>query len=622
LRRRRLVLAYAVLAIAVALMTIYVSHHALPHGSTDLDEVAYQTQANTLRTGHASLARASVDPAFRPFLSGVHGSRVVFKYQPVWPALVAASDVAFGSSLPLRVLIAIALVLSVAWFAWELFRDERVALISAVLIAVSPFLWVQSATLLGYSLSFLLAVCANAALLRALRTRSVGVGVGAGAILGLGVLHRPFDVLVASALVAVYVAWHAARNGTLLRLAGAVVAGGAPFALTFFAYNRALMGSLTTMTYSATGQVDRFGFGKRASFVVNNGQPFQGINYTVGKAFATTGHVLALLPRFVGAAPVVAVGLGLAVWFGRRDARVWLLVGVVVSTIVAYFFWWGQANAEFFRIDRALGPFYEYALLAPLAVLAAWGLCRIASRRVLAALGAVAVVWLLLAPVFVLHHTVENGRTRARELSFLAAPPPALVFESPQFPDDPYVSFANPGNLRGPRVVALDLGARDLDVLDRFPSRRAYAARLVHDWNQPFDTLHLTRTPMEHVSSSSAFDVALTAPIPTGQTARPYVRLGDQPAVVQPEQRAGNIDTHWRVNVAGQPVGPIEIAVGVSLGPDAWYECRFAGRVLANGTVELLTPCEGWHHYAFPDGKTATANEDVTGQMAVQLNGA
>jgi hypothetical protein len=299
-----------------------------------------------------------------------------------------------------------------------------------------------------------------------------------------------------------------------------------------------------------------------------------------------------------------------------------LLVGIAVSTIVAYFFWWGQANAEFFRIDLALGPFYEYALLAPLAVLGAWGLCRVSSRGVWAALVVAALVWLLLAPVLVLHHTVGNGRLRASEALVLAAPPPALVFESPQFPDDPYVSYANPGNLQGSRVVALDLGARDLDVLDRFPGRPAYVARLVHAWDQPFDTLHLTRAPMQRVASSSAFDVSLTAPIPSGETARPYVRLGNQPAAFQPEQRAGAINTSWHVNVAGQPVGPIELAVGVSLGPDAWYECRFEGRVTPSGTVELLTPCFGWHHYTFPDGKTATANEDVTGALSIRLNAA
>ncbi len=617
--RGRIVLAYAVLAIAVALTTVYVSHHALPHGTTDLDEVAYQAQANTIRTGHFSLARATFDPAFRPFLSGLHGSHVVFKYQPVWPALVAASDAVFGSSMALRILMAFGVVMSVAWFAWELFREARVALLAAALVAISPFLWVQSATLLGYSLSFVLGVSANAALLRALRTRSVWAGIAAGAFLGLGVLHRPFDALIASAAVGAYVLWNAARDRLLPRLTAAVAAGGAPFALVFLAYNRALMGSFTTMTFSASGHLDRFGFGKRASFVVAGGQAFGGINYTVGKALSTSGHDLALLPRFVGAAPVVAIGIALAVWLGRRDARVWLLVATAASIVVGYFFWWGTANAEFFRLDLALGPFYEYSLLAPLAILGAWGLCRVSSRAVVGGLVVASVVWLLLAPVLVLHKTVGDGRLRTQELNVLAAPPPALVFESPQFPGDPYLSYANPGDLRGPRVVALDQGERDLDVLDRFPSRPAYAARLVHAWNKPFDTLHLTRTPMTRVATSSAFVVDLTASVPDGRAANAYVRLGSGNRVFETARRVGQVDGTWRVPVSGQAAGPTELTVGVSLGANSWYECRYAGRVLSNGTVELLTPCVGWHHYVFPDGKSATANEDVTSVLHIRL---
>ncbi len=621
-KRGRIVLAYAVVVVAVALSTVYVSHHTLPHGSTDLDEVAYQTQANTIRTGHFSLARATFDPTFRPFLSGVHGSHVVFKYQPVWPALLATSDAIFGSSLALRILIAIGVVLSVAWFAWELFHAARVAFVAAVLVACSPFLWVQSATVLGYALSFILAMSANAALLRALRTRSVLTGIGAGAFLGLGVLHRPFDALIASIAVGAYVAWNAAREHGLSRLAAAVAAGGAPFALVFFAYNRALMGSFTAMTYSATGQLDRFGFGHRASFVVDNGQPFQGVNYNLAKAFSTTGHVLALLPRFVGAAPVVAIGIGIAVWLGRRDARVWLLVATALTLIVGYFFWWGVANAEFFRLDIALGPFYQFGLLAPLTILGAWGLCRVSSRPFIGVLVAASLVWLLLAPILVLHKTIGDGRLRTKELSVLSAPTPAVVFESPSFPLDPYVSYANPGALRGPRVVALDLGERDLDVLDRFPSRPAYAARLVHAWNQPFDTLHLTRTPMTRASTSSAFVVSLTAPIPQGRAGSAYVQVDTGTRVFETADRTGTISGSWRVPVKNRPPGPIELTVGVSLGPQSWYECRFAGRVLANGTVELLTPCVGWHHYVFPDGKSATANEDVSSVLPIRLTGA
>jgi len=55
-------------------------------------------------TNQVDLDAARRVPFFLPFLSGVRGDRVVFKFQPAWPALIAASDALFGSSLPLRML--------------------------------------------------------------------------------------------------------------------------------------------------------------------------------------------------------------------------------------------------------------------------------------------------------------------------------------------------------------------------------------------------------------------------------------------------------------------------------------------------------------------------------------
>jgi hypothetical protein len=633
-RRRRIAATLLLLAIAAAALTFSTSHHALPHGSTDLDEVAYQSQANALRAGHASLSRAVFDPSFRPFLSGIEGTHVVFKYQPVWPALVGASDAAFGTSLPLRMALAIAVVLGIAWLAWELFRDAPVAVLAAAFAVCSPLVWVQTATLLGYSLSFVLGVTTAAALLRTSRTRSLAWGVLAGALFGLDVMQRPFDALIAVLPIAVYVAWRAARSGAIARPALGVVIGGAPFAAVFFAYNHALTGSFTRMTFSATGRYDRFGFGSRASFSVAGGVPFEIIHYDIANAIGTTGRVLALLPRFIGFAPVVAAGIALACWRGRRDTRVWLLVAMIATTLVGYFFWWGEANAAHFHLDVALGPFYYYGLLAPLTILGAFGLRHVSTSRARAVLAIAAVGWLAIAPLMVLHKTIGNGKVRAATLARLDAPTPALVFVSPSFPGDPYVPFANPGDLHGARVVALDLGERDIDVLERYARIPTYVVRSMHVWNQPFDTLHSVRLPFALVGSAAGFDVSLSAPVPTGNSraASAYIRVGSNAPQFTMQARAGVVRASWHVPVTGLPAGPFALTVGVAIADSAaapapqsltsnWYECRFAGRVFPDGRVELLDPCIGWHHYAFPDGKQATATEDVSSVLPVRVAG-
>ena len=140
---------------------------SLPRGGPNLDEVAYDAQARALADGHLTLPAATHDPFFRPFLSGFRDDRVVFKYQPVWPALIATSRGALGSTLPLRALLAAAGVVATYAFAWQLLDRRRVAIIAAVVVAVSPFTWIQSATLLGYQLSFVLGLAAAAAIVRA-----------------------------------------------------------------------------------------------------------------------------------------------------------------------------------------------------------------------------------------------------------------------------------------------------------------------------------------------------------------------------------------------------------------------------------------------------------------------
>ena len=152
------------------LCTVLVDRHVFPHGSPNLDEVAYDAQARALSDRELTLPRSTHDPFFRPFLSGFRDDRVVFKYQPVWPALIATSRALLRSPLPLQLLLAAGAVVATYAFALELLRSRRIATIAAVIVALSPFVWLQSGTLLGYQLSFVLGIGGATALLCALRT--------------------------------------------------------------------------------------------------------------------------------------------------------------------------------------------------------------------------------------------------------------------------------------------------------------------------------------------------------------------------------------------------------------------------------------------------------------------
>ena len=158
---------------------------------------------------------------------------------------------------------------------------------AAALALASPFTWVQSASLLSYQLSLVLGAAAATALLRAARVRTATSGLVAGALVGLAMLHRPFDALLAVLPVLVYLAWQTRGQPGRLRVILSVGAGGAPFAAIFLAYNAAVAGSVTRLAFLSTGPSDRFFFGWRASFVLPRTGHAGQIDYTIGRAAST-----------------------------------------------------------------------------------------------------------------------------------------------------------------------------------------------------------------------------------------------------------------------------------------------------------------------------------------------
>ena len=265
-----------------ALLTIVAAQHLFPRGSPNLDEVAYDAQARALLHGDLTLSRATHDPFFRPFVSGFRDDRVVFKYQPAWPALVAASRGIVRSTLPLRALLAAAGVLATYAFGYELLRRKPIAAIAAVIVALSPFVWLQSATLLGYQLSFVLGIAGAAAVVRAAAhprpSRRVR-GRAAPRVRRVPPAVRRAHRGTPGARVR---GDRAARQRPLARLTGAAALGALPAAILLVAYNTAVMGAPWRLPFGVSGPIDKFGFGWRATFVVPGTGHEGQVHYTPG----------------------------------------------------------------------------------------------------------------------------------------------------------------------------------------------------------------------------------------------------------------------------------------------------------------------------------------------------
>jgi hypothetical protein len=610
---RRAQVVVLVAASIAAVLTVVAAQHLFPRGSPNLDEVAYDAQARALLHGDLTLPRAMHDPFFRPFVSGFRDDRVVFKYQPVWPALVAASRDLVRSTLPLRALLAAAGVFATYAFAQELLRRRKIAAIAAVIVALSPFVWLQSATLLGYQLSFVLGIAGAAAVIRTIRTRGRRAAFAAGLLLGFAAFHRPFDALIAALPVLVYAVIALRASGRLARLTGAAALGALPTAIMLAAFDTAVMGAPWRLPFGVSGPIDKFGFGWRATFVVAGTGHDGQVHFTRGTALHATWESLLTFPRFVFAAPVVLLLAGYVVARKWRDARVRLLVAMIATLIVAYFFWWGVANAVEFELYDALGPFYHYLALSPLAVLAAWGLSLLRPTPALVtALAIVAVAWTVPATSTVMHDARHAGNVRAAELALTTAPGRRLVLQDPMFPRDPYVRVANDPDLDGTRIVGIDIPGRRLDAVEQFPGRTAYLVRGFHPAGEPLSRIRREQVRLRIVEGARV-TITSTGDPSEGRTATSYLRIADDERI---QPGAGAV---WDVQPADLPATPVSIVAGYRTGPDEFVECRFEGRRVSDDLLRVLTPCDGFAGYAFPDGTTAVSREDVSDRLTVSV---
>jgi hypothetical protein len=602
-----------VAACTAAVFTVLAAQHLFPRGGPNLDEVAYDAQARALADGHLTLPAATHDPFFRPFLSGFRDDRIVFKYQPVWPALIASSRSALGSTLPLRTLLAAAGVVATYAFAWQLLDRRRIAIIAAAVVAISPFTWIQSATLLGYQLSFVLGLAAAAAIVRAARARTARAAVVAGVLLGFAAFHRPFDALLAALPVLVYAAFELRGGGRLGRQVAWGAAGALPAALLLGAFNTIVMGAPWKLPFGTSGPIDRFGFGWRASFVVpGSGREWQ-VHYTVGRALGGMWDSLFAFPRFVVATPVLLLLAVIVAVRQRRDPRVWLLIGMIATLIVGYLSWWGVVNAVDYDLPRSLGPFYHYLALGPLAVLGAWGLVQLQwTRATIIGLAVLAIGWTVPATWIVLHDARDAGQARAAEVALTDAPGRRLVLEDPLFPGDPYARIANDAALSGRRLVGIDVPRRRLDAVERFPDRAAYLVRGFRRAGDIIGPVQREQVPLELVDGDQVQVTASLAP-PADRAATAYLRIGET------TRTAPISDATWEISPDDLSDAVSEIAVGYQMSPDEFVECRYEGRRTSGDGVRMLEPCDGYAGYAFPDGRTAVSREDVSGRVDVSL---
>ncbi|MEY2405104.1 MAG: hypothetical protein QOG39_20, partial [Acidimicrobiaceae bacterium] len=89
-----------VIAIAAMsfVLSLAVGNHFFNNLSANNDEPVYVLQAELFRHGHVTLSAPAQGDAFRPWMSGRKDDRLLLVVQPVLPAVMAFTDLVFGST--------------------------------------------------------------------------------------------------------------------------------------------------------------------------------------------------------------------------------------------------------------------------------------------------------------------------------------------------------------------------------------------------------------------------------------------------------------------------------------------------------------------------------------------
>jgi hypothetical protein len=366
--------------VAAAVWALAGSQWLEPHLSTNLDEQAYLHQADLLAHGHLSVSvpNAELERNFQPWFAAATDHGYIFKYNPVWPAVLTITTALTAPRLALGIAVALFLIGTYA-LAALLLRSRAKAVFAAVVVALSPLTLIQSTTVLSYVFFGGLWTLAAAALVRGVRDRSNRYLAAAGALGALAFCARPYDALLVLVPFAIWALWALRREPAALgRAARWVVGAAAPVLVLQAAYNTYVTGVPWKLPYSLWSSTDRLGFGDRGLLPSGVPQTYFGprqgvhavaVNLWSLRTWAFGGLVLAFL-AVVGAYTL------------RRRHEVLPLVAVAVVVPFGYLFFWGIANISLLSkaIDR-FGPYYFVPLLVPLAVFGVEGAVRVWTWR-------------------------------------------------------------------------------------------------------------------------------------------------------------------------------------------------------------------------------------------------
>jgi hypothetical protein len=363
--RKRLPWIAALWVVVVSSLLCWIALDGLPHVP---DEVAYLFHAKYFAAGRLYLPLPAVPEAFYCTLVVADGDKFYSAQLPGWPGVLAIGAWAGVPWLVNPLLGGIAILLAHS-FVRRLY-DRTVADGTVLLLALSPWLLVMSATFMGHSVSLVFTLLGLIGVQRVRENGNLGWAGLAGLAIGMLADTRPLEAIAVASVAFIWwlsVGWKRFRFAPLFTTGAA---GSAMLAL-HLAYNHALMGNPFLLPFEklvnqrAYPGANRLGFGAGVGNLgwlqldpLEGHGPIDVLVNTNHNAYMTNFE---LFGWACGSLLLVALLLVWGRW--RRDALMWGLTAGVWAAMSLY---WFSGGPDY-------GARYWYQMILPLAVLSVRG---------------------------------------------------------------------------------------------------------------------------------------------------------------------------------------------------------------------------------------------------------
>ena len=367
----------AALVFAGAACLGWLGFEHLPHVQ---DEVAYLLQAKIYATGQltAPAPPEALQPGLEYYLFEIRDGRWIVTPPPGWPAVLSLG-VLMGAPWLLNPLLA-ALCIPLAYWLVRRVWSRETAILTCILMAVSPWYLGTAASLMPHIASLFLLLSCWLLLVRSTQGDGwIGWALVAGLAMGWVFVIRQLEGVLLGVLTGLWLLTYVRQIGGFLRGAlyaiGCVLAGSAYLITNYLITGNALLAPLERYIGELWADgANAYGFGATigptggwgALDLAPGHSPFEGL-------MNTAQNIAMVDLEFLGWG-VGSLALLWCAFLLRRPSRADLaMVAVILTIVAALFFYW-------FSGSFYIGPRYWFMTLFPIAVLSALGFQALSER--------------------------------------------------------------------------------------------------------------------------------------------------------------------------------------------------------------------------------------------------